>query len=69
MAFSEKYKEEVLNEIKDLSDEQASNLLQIIHIFKNSLIRQRECDFDLKREFEDWERLSDEAITNFERML
>ncbi len=69
MAVTKKYKEEVLNEIKDLSDEQASNLLQIIHIFKKSLIHQRECDFDLKREFEDWDRLSDEAITNFERTL
>ena len=29
MAVSEKYKEEVLSEIKDLSDEQVSNLLQI----------------------------------------
>ncbi len=69
MTVIEKYKEKVLNEIKDLSDEQISNLLQIIHIFKESLIHQRESDFELKKEFEDWDRLSDEAIIDFERTL
>lgn len=69
MAVIEKYKEEILNEINDLSDEQISNLLRIIHIFKESLTLQKEYDFELKREFEDWDRLSDEAIINFERTL
>ncbi len=69
MTVIEKYKEEILNEINDLSDEQISNLLRIIHIFKESLTLQKEYDFELKREFEDWDRLSDEAIINFERTL
>ena len=69
MVESQKYKEEILNVINDLSDEQISNLLQIIHIFKESLILQKEYDFELKKEFEDWDRLSDEAIINFERTL
>lgn len=62
-------KEEVLNEIKDLSDEQLANLIRIIRIFKESIIQQREYDFELKREFEEWDELSDEAILNFESAL
>lgn len=49
MQISQKYKEEILNEIKDLSDEQIANLMKIIRIFKDSIIRQKEYDFDLKR--------------------
>jgi hypothetical protein len=64
-----KYKEELLNEIKDLSDEQIDNLVKIIRIFKESIIRQKEYDFGLKREFEDWDHLSDEALLNFEDTL
>lgn len=62
-------REEVLNELKDLSDEQLANLIRIIRIFKESIIQQREYDFELKREFEEWDRLSDEAILNFESAL
>lgn len=69
MQTSLKYKEELLNEINDLSDEQITNLIKIIRIFKESIIRQREDDFALKKEFEDWDRLSDEAILNFENTL
>lgn len=69
MPNSLKCKEEVLNEIEGLSDEQIVNLVKIIRIFKESIIRQREYDFDLKREFQEWDRLSDEAIQNFESAL
>ena len=62
-------REDVLNELKDLSDEQLANLIRIIRIFKESIIQQREYDFELKREFEEWDRLSDEAILNFESAL
>ena len=62
-------REEVIKEIKDLSDEQLANLIRIIRIFKESIIQQREHDFELKREFEEWDRLSDEAILNFESAL
>jgi len=62
-------REDVLNEIKDLSDEQLANLIRIIRIFKESIIQQREYDFELKREFQEWDRLSDEAILNFESAL
>ncbi len=69
METSQKYKEELLKEIKDLSDEQIVNLMKIIRIFKESIIRQKEFDFGLKKEFEDWNHLSDEALLNFEETL
>ena len=69
MQISQRYKDEILNEIKDLSDEQTSNLIGIIHLFKASIIRQRELDFELKKEFEEWDKLSDEAFLNFEGTL
>ena len=64
-----KYKDEILNEINDLSDEQIINLMKIIRIFKESIIHQRESDFGLKKELEEWDKLSDEAIINFEKIL
>ncbi|MEA3360448.1 MAG: hypothetical protein U9R17_13730 [Thermodesulfobacteriota bacterium] len=69
MATLLKYKEEVLNEIEGLSDEQIINLVKIIRIFKESIVRQREYDFEIVREFEQWDRLSDEAILTFESSL
>lgn len=69
MHISQKHKEEILNEFKGLSDEQIANLMKIIRIFKESIIRQKEHDFDLKREFREWDSLSDEALLNFEDTL
>ncbi len=69
MAASVKYKDEILDEINELSDEQIVNLMKIIRLFKESIIRQRESDFELKKEFEEWDKLSDEAIMNFEGNL
>ncbi len=69
MQTSQKYKEDIINEIKDLSEEQIANLMKIIRIFKESIIHQREYDFDLKKEFEEWDSLSDEALLNFEDAL
>lgn len=62
-------KEEIFNEVKDLSDEQIASLMKIIHIFKESILRQRELDFRLQKEFEEWDRLSDEALIDFEDTL
>ncbi len=45
------------------------NLLKIIRIFKKSIIMQRNEDFYLKREFDEWDALSDEALENFEKSL
>ena len=64
-----KYMDEVMAEIKDLSEEQIINLMKIIRIFKESIIKQREYDFELRKEFKEWDKLSDEAILNFESNL
>ena len=69
MSVFSKYVDEILNEVKDLPEEQISNLLKIIHLFKESIIKQREHDFAIKVELEEWDRLSDEAFMNFERSL
>ena len=69
MAASVKYKDEILDEINELSDEQIANLMKIIRLFKESIIRQRESDFGLKQEFDKWDKLSDEAMLNFEGNL
>jgi hypothetical protein len=45
------------------------NLLNLIRIFKKSIIMQRDSDFYLKKEFDDWDTLSDEALSNFEATL
>jgi len=65
----EMLKKELLKEIKDLSDDQISYLVKITRIFKESIIRQKEYDFGLKKEFEEWDNLSDEALLNFEEAL
>ncbi len=61
-----KYEHEIINEIRDMSDEQIRNILNIIRIFKKSSIMQRNEDFYLKKELDEWDTLSDEALNNFE---
>ena len=63
------YQKKILEEVKDLPEEQISNLLKIIRIFKNSIIQQRKEDIGLKKEFIEWDKLSDEAFVDFERKL
>ena len=69
MSTSLKYKDEVLSEIEGLPDEQITNLIKMIRLFKESFIRQKEYDLGLKTEFQEWDKLSDEAILDFERTL
>ena len=64
-----KYKEEIIKELQNMPDEQMLNLLNLIRIFKRSIIMQRDSDFYLKKEFDDWDVLSDEALNNFEATL
>ena len=63
------YRDDLLNEVKDLSDDQLSSLLKIIRIFKETLNRQRENDFALQKEWDEWDALSDEALNNYEAVL
>ena len=69
MSTSLKYKDEVLSEIEGLPDEQITNLIKMIRLFKESIIRQKEYDLGLKTEIQEWDKLSDEAILDFERTL
>ncbi len=64
-----KYEEEIMKELQNMPDEQVLNLLNIIRIFKKSIIMQREADFYLKKEFDEWDTLSDEALNTFEANL
>jgi hypothetical protein len=64
-----KYEEEIIKELQNMPDEQILNLLNIIRIFKKSIVMQREADFYLKKEFIEWDTLSDEALNNFETNL
>jgi len=63
------YQKKILDEVKDLPEEQMPNLLKIIRIFKQSLIKQKNGFEDLKKEFKEWDKLSDEALDQFERKL
>lgn len=69
MSIPLKYKQEILNEIEGLTEEQLSGVVKIIHIFKESIILQKKYDFGLKKEFDEWDNLSDEALIDFEKIL
>lgn len=64
-----KYKEEIIKELQNMPEEQMLNLLNLIRIFRKSIIMQRDSDFYLKKEFDNWDVLSDEALNNFEASL
>ena len=64
-----KYEDEIIKELQNMPDEQIINLLSMIRIFKKSINLQREADFYLKKEFDEWDILSDEALSNFEAKL
>lgn len=63
------YEKKIIDEVKDLPEEQIPNLIKIIRIFKDSLKKQKNEFEDLKKEFKEWDKLSDEALDNFERII
>lgn len=63
------YQKKILDEVKDLPEEHMPNLLKIIRIFKDSIKKQKNEFEDLKKEFKEWDKLSDEALDNFERII
>ena len=69
MVVLQKYQEEMIDEIKDLSEEQIEYLMKIIKLIKKSINRQKEYDFEIKSELKEWDSLSDEALINFESNL
>jgi hypothetical protein len=64
------YQQALMNEIAGLPQEAFPNLLQIVRLFKESvLVQSRQAALALQGEFDEWERLSDEALVEFEKGL
>ncbi len=62
------FQEALLEEIEDLPVEAMPNLIQIVHLYKESVLaRSQKATAELQAEFEDWDRLSDEALLEFEQ--
>ncbi len=64
------YRQALMDETKDVPDEAWPNLLQIVRLFKESvLVQSRQAALELQTEFAQWDRLSDEALEQFEKEL
>ena len=64
------YQQILIDEVKELPEEAFPNLLQIVRLFKESILFQRrQAALDLQAEFAQWDRLSDEALVEFEKGL
>jgi len=64
------YQQALMDEIRELPKEAVPNLLEIVRLFKESLLVQsREAALALQVEFAQWDRLSDEALNEFEKRL
>jgi hypothetical protein len=64
------YRQALMDEVKELPEEALPNLIQIVRLFKESLLLQsRQAAQALQEEFAAWDRLSDEALTEFEKDL
>jgi hypothetical protein len=64
------YQQALLDEVKELPEESFPNLLRIVHLFKESvLIQSQKAALAMQAEFAEWDRLSDEALMDFEKGL
>jgi hypothetical protein len=64
------YRQALIDEVKELPEEAFPNLLQIVRLFKESvLLQSRQAALALQVEFDQWDRLSDEALLEFEKGL
>jgi len=64
------YQQALMDELRELPEDAFPNLLQIVHLFKESLLSQsRQTALSLQREFAQWDHLSDEALLEFENGL
>jgi hypothetical protein len=64
------YQQILIDEVEELPEEAFPNLLQIIRLFKESILLQsRQADLALQAELAQWDRLSDEALVEFEKGL
>ena len=64
------YQQALMDAVKELPEEAFPNLLQIVRLFKESVVLQsRQAGLALKDEFAQWDQLSDEALVEFEKGL
>jgi len=64
------YQQALIDEVKELPEEAFPNLLQIVRLFKESMLLQsRQAALVLQEEFAQWDQLSDEALVEFEKSL
>jgi hypothetical protein len=64
------YRQALLDEVKELPEDTLPNLLQIVHLFKESVLLQKRKEMlALQAELAEWDQLSDEALTEFEKDL
>ena len=62
------FQEALLEEIEDLPAEAMPNLIQIVRLYKECVLAQsQKAIAELQAEFEDWDRLSDEALLELEK--
>ncbi len=69
MTWQQQQQQRLLDEVKDLPEEVFPNLLQIVHLFKASILQTQQDMIQLRDELADWDRLSDQALLDFERGL
>jgi hypothetical protein len=68
--MSAAYRQALIDEVKELPEEAFPNLLQIVRLFKESILLQsRQAASTLKKELAQWDELSDEALLEFEKEL
>lgn len=68
--MSSNFQQALLDEVKGMPDEVFPNLLQIVRLFKESILLQtRQAALALKEEMVQWDQLSDEALNEFEKSL
>lgn len=63
------YQQKLIDEVKDLPEDMFPNLLQIVHLFKASVLQTQHEMMELDKELALWDRLSDEAMQEFEKGL
>lgn len=68
--MSRNYQQALIDEIQELPEEAFPNLLQIVRLFKESvLLQSHQAALSLQQEFAEWDQLSDEALTEFENAV
>lgn len=68
--MSSNFQQALLDEVKGMPDEVFPNLLQIVRLFKESILLQtRQAALALKEEMVQWDQLSDEVLNEFEKNL